>query len=158
PRVQRTQVQGGTQSFVGVGGRHAHVGDEHVGQRLGRAERRDDLVGRAVAGDGVSFGGQESRESVKEEDGVLGDHDAHGTSTVSRVPAPVRLTRSNEPSSASTRARSPSRPLPGEIVAPPSPSSAISRRNRSLATATCTVTLVALACFATFVSASAATK
>jgi hypothetical protein len=74
-----------------------------------------------------------------------------------RVPRPGSLVTSREPPSASMRSTSPRIPDPASELAPPTPSSSTLTSAHSLRRATRTVTLVASAYRATFVSASATT-
>ena len=90
-------------------------------QRVGVADRGDDLVA------GV---GEQRREALAQQDEVLGDHDAHGSSARTRSARPPGCRRPASPSSASTRCASPSRPEPAVRRAPPLPSSATSTTSR----------------------------
>ena len=77
----------GPRPLVGVTRWHANVEDDEIwtvfgdrdDQSLGISERCDDVVS------GV---GEEPPESLAEEHLVLDDHDSHGSSAVSVVPAP----------------------------------------------------------------------
>ena len=87
---------GGAHSFVVVVGRHAHVDDGEIGlvlgdddeQRVGVADPRNDLVAGVL---------EQAREPLAQEDSVLGDHDPHGISASSRVPAPRRAVDQERP-------------------------------------------------------------
>ncbi len=57
-------------------------------------------------------------ESLADEDGVLGDHDAHGSSAVMRVGPPGGLLIVRRPSTAATRAASPASPAPAGSAFP----------------------------------------
>ena len=82
PRQHRAQLDGGAQPLVGERRRHPHVDDHDVGIELldrrqqapGVAERADDLV--------VVLG-EDPGDALAQQHGVLGDHDAHGSSTTS---------------------------------------------------------------------------
>ena len=54
--------------------------------------------------------GQQVRETLAEQDAVLGDHDPHGISTIRTVGPPSGESRCSSPSSAPTRSRRPARP------------------------------------------------
>src|SRR5262249_8983779 len=126
--VGGAEFDGGAQSLVGVGGRHADVGDDDVGTAL------DD--GR-LEGGGVGDGGrhlvalvlQQLHQAGPQDRGVLGDDDAHqssrfcvGTDTVTVVGPPGGLEMSSTPSVVRTRSERPRRPLPvPSAVAPPTP-------------------------------------
>src|SRR5438094_6958833 len=84
-------------------------------QRLGVAHPCNDLVPGIL---------EQSREPLAQQDRVLGDHDPHGISASSRVPAPVGLWISSVPPWASTLSVRPVSPVPPASVAPPMPSSA----------------------------------
>jgi hypothetical protein len=57
---------------------------------------------------------------------VFGDHRAHGSSALTRVPWPGGLSTRSRPPIACTRSASPRSPVPPSVVAPPTPSSVIS--------------------------------
>ena len=80
----------------------------------GRRRRRGDDLEAGV--------GEQVDEALAQQDRVLGDHDAHGTSTVD---GSARRRRACEevPSTAATRSRRPASPQPRGGVAPPMPSS-----------------------------------
>jgi hypothetical protein len=85
-----------------------------------------------------------------------GARDTGMTATI-LVPLPAGLSTLNEPPAASTRSRRPCRPVPPAVVAPPTPSSAISMRSVLGPAATRTRIDVAPECFWAFVTASAKT-
>jgi hypothetical protein len=64
----------------------------------------------------------------------------------------------SRPLSADTRSRRPDKPLPGAGAAPPAPSSSTVSSSASALSVAVTLAPEAFAYFATFVSASAATK
>src|SRR6185295_19104487 len=99
--------------FVGVRGRHADV--DHRDVRLVPAHLAQKLL--AVAGlrdDVESRGIEDAHDSLAKQDGIVGDHYAHGTSARTRVPSPAGLVTSSRPSSAATRSPSPRSPDPDE--------------------------------------------
>ena len=110
-------------SLVVVVGRHAHVDDREVRrvladegeQHVGVAGPSDDAVARVL---------EQPRETLAQQHGVLRDHDAHGSSTAIRVPAPAGLCSARVPPCAATRSARPARPVPAVGAAPPIPSSA----------------------------------
>ena len=74
---------------------------------------------------------EQAGEAGAQQDGVFGDHDAHGSSTITVVGPPVGLTTCIRPPRAATRSARPCRPLPRAASAPPTPSSATSTTSRS---------------------------
>ena len=66
---------------------------------------------------------EQSPEPLSQQHLVFGDHDPHGNSAISVVPAPRSLSIRSEPPYAATRSARPLRPEPGAGVAPPAPSS-----------------------------------
>ena len=81
------------------------------------------------------------REPLAQQHRVLGDHDAHGSSTAIRVPAPAGLSSASAARPARRPGRpSPRSPLPGPGAAPPIPSSATTRRRLSAVRVVCSVT------------------
>jgi hypothetical protein len=69
------------------------------------------------------------RQSVPEQDGVVGEDQPHGIAARTVVPPPRRAVDDQRAPTAVTRSRSPAEPLPRPISAPPTPSS--TTRNRS---------------------------
>src|SRR5215207_3537333 len=121
-------------------------------------------LGEQVVG-GADLGGdfdarlaQERGEAVANDQVVVGDHDAHGSSALTVVPPPGGLETCSSPSSASSRSSRPRRPEPREASAPPMPLSATSIVMLVPLRATRSVTAVACEYFATLASASEATK
>ena len=116
-RVVAADLGGGAHPFVVVVGRHAHVDDGEVGlvlgdddeERVGVADPRDDLVAGVL---------EQAREALAQEDRVLGDHDPHGISASSRVPAPGGLSIRSVPPWASTRSARPVNPVPPDSRRP----------------------------------------
>src|SRR6185503_20727428 len=82
---------------------------------------------------------------------VLGDHDPHGSLTSIRVPTPAGEAISRAPSSAATRRRRPSRPLPAARSAPPGPSSTTTTSSVSPSRRSVTPARAPGACLATLV-------
>ena len=117
----------GPQPFVGVGGRHPDVDDRGVGRvvvdRAAAARRRRPPPPRPRSPARRSSDG----DALAHQQVVVGDHDPHGSSALTTVPAPAGLVTSSRPASASTRsceaAAGRSR---RSASAPPMPSSAIS--------------------------------
>ena len=73
-----------------MAGRHADVDNRHVGSA--RADQLEQLPGIFGLTDHVETGfGKQSGDSLSQERCVVGDHDAHGISTTSRVPCPTGL-------------------------------------------------------------------
>src|SRR4051795_4452798 len=144
-------------SLVGLGGRHADVHKRHVGLVL--VDRGDQLVGVVGLGDDVdAFAAQERGDALAHQPAVVGDHDSHGSSAVTTVPAPSGLRMRSVPSSAATRSASPCRPVPAVSSAPPTPSSAISMAAMPFRRETRTDAADARAYLATLARASQATK
>lgn len=116
------KLAGRPDAVVGVVRRHSHVDDGKVGavtrhggsQAVGIADRCDHLD-LLVA--------QDPYESLPQEQGVVGDYDAHDHEARMVVPPLAGLVMCNEPLWASRRSRSPSSPPFGCGVAPPGPSS-----------------------------------
>ena len=69
----------------------------------GIAGAADDLVAGVL---------EEAGEALAEEHRVLGDHDAHGSSTAISVPCPAGERRASEPPEAATRSAMPASPRP----------------------------------------------
>src|SRR5205823_2420398 len=148
--------------------RHHQVHEHHVGSDA--LQQLDCFLAAACLADhlDVWFGGQQCLDTPADDGLIVGYDDAdhglarwhriahHGTSTITRVPAPGALSRQSAPPSCSARSRMPvnPRPPPGSAVRKPSPSSVISSRTRPSATSSTTVTRLAWACLRTLFSAS----
>jgi len=81
PGVRRTQVDGRPQAVVGSRRRHPHIGDHGI-RRLALRHQSCDLgaqrVGVGHLGDHlVARCGQQSRQTLAEQDGVVGEQDPH---------------------------------------------------------------------------------
>ena len=93
------QLLRGGEAFVGVRRRHPNVDDRDV--RVGRGDRREQLIGVARLGDDVeALPAQQLGKPFAQEDRVLGQRYAHGSSTRIVVPVPLSLSIHNEPPSA----------------------------------------------------------
>src|SRR5205085_5976907 len=101
--------------------------------------------------------GEQPRQPLAQEHGVLGDHGSHGSSTRRVVPPPGGLVSVSVPSTARTRPRRPRSPPPSGF-APPWPSSSTSATRSGPSRPTVSQARVAPECLATLVSASATTK
>src|SRR5262249_32632953 len=95
---------------------------------------------------------------LPQQNGVLGDHDAHGSSTAIRVPAPDGDSSASVPPEAATRSAIPASPRPATAVAPPTPSSATLGRRTPSKRFAVTTTPHGDACLTALVTASHATK
>jgi hypothetical protein len=81
---------GGVEAFAGVGRGHADVHHHRVG-RVG-AHPAEQLLGIPdPGGDPDADGLQYPSEALAEQHRVVGDHDPHGSSAVTQVPAPAGL-------------------------------------------------------------------
>src|SRR5215471_11556719 len=164
-RVVGVDRLGGAQSLVGMGGRHAHVDDGHIGQvrvhclpqRYRVGHRRDNVMTPA---------GERLGEPVPHDRGVFCDDDTQlcghqacpGSSIVMAVGPPAGLSMPSRPSTACTRSRSPASPPPGARRAPPDPSSVTAIRILTSCPRTLIVARLAPLCLATLASSSAAQK
>src|SRR5699024_481832 len=160
-RILLPDERGGADALVREGRRHAHVDDGEVGGE--RGDRAQQPVGLGDGADDLMSGVREqSGDALPEQDVVLGDHDAHGTSATIVVGPPAGLVTVSVPLAAATRPARPASPVEAPLrsmCAPPAPSSTttICRRPGSVPR-TDTRALRACACLAMFVSDSATTK
>ena len=67
--------------------------------------------------------GEDAREPLAKQRGVVGEHYAHGIAARTCVPPPTGLSTEKSPSSAWTRSTRPRSPEPRDGSAPPTPSS-----------------------------------
>ena len=89
PRVPRADLVRRAQPFVGERRRHPDVDDRHVGLVL--VDLAQQLLGGRRLRRHVDPGApQERGDALAHERAVVGDHDAHGSSAVTTVPAPRR--------------------------------------------------------------------
>src|SRR6185312_8223887 len=147
----------GADPLVGEAGWQPHVDDRQVG--LVGADDPQQALAVLGLGDDLDLVFAEQRDQAfAQEQLVLGDHYPHGSLTSIRVPSPTGEATSRSPSSAATRRRRPSSPLPASRSAPPGPSSATTRSSSSRSSRIVTEARAPGACFATLVSDSATTK
>ena len=111
--------------LVAMLGRHPDVDDRNV-RSLSVDEREQAVRVGGLTRDVEPPLGQEASETFPEQQRVVGERYAHGSSAVSAVPRPAELSMLSRPSSEATRSESPRRPVPAPIAAPPTPSSRIS--------------------------------
>src|SRR5208282_1231441 len=101
-------------------------------------------------------------EPLPEQGLIFADHDPHGSSAPSVVPAPGRLSQRSRPPRASTRSASPRSPPPPSLLpsrrAPPIPSSPTSTTSWPPVRARRTISSPARACLRALASPSATTK
>src|SRR5215207_959344 len=157
PGMASADLVRGLNPLVGLRRRHADVDDRHV--RLVRVDGGEQLLRARGLGDDLdALAPHERRDALAQQPAVVGDHDSHGSSAVTTVPAPGGLRMRNVPSSAATRSASPWSPVPADSSAPPMPSSAISMTATPPRRETRTDACVAWAYLAKLASASQATK
>src|SRR5262249_43216654 len=150
------QPDGRAQAFVPERRRKPDVDDcdirlleqDRARERVAVGHRRDDV--EAVVA-------QQPRQPVAQQREILRDHDPHGITALIVVGPPAGLVTSSDPSSASTRRRSPASPLPVGS-APPLPSSTISTTSLSPSRRRSISTWSASAYLPVFARASATTK
>ena len=87
--VLPAQLPGGLQPLDGVGRRHPYVDHRHVGT-FG-PDQRQQLLGVAGLADHLEpLEPEQLGHARPEQDGVVGEDYAHGSTAVTRVPRPVR--------------------------------------------------------------------
>src|SRR5262249_28622466 len=115
------ELEGRAQTLVAEARREPDVDDGDI--RLLAENGMDERVGVShLRHDLEVVVAEEPGEAVSQQRQILGDHDGHGSSARIVVGPPSGLEIESEPSSASTRRRSPARPPPS-ASAPPRPSS-----------------------------------
>src|SRR3954470_20100138 len=135
--MARPDLERGLQSFVAVRWRQPYVDNGHIRWVVPHTQQQ--LV-RVLAGLYVKIGStQQTHNSLPQQHAVLGDHGAHGTSALRRVPPPLGLQIRSWPSSASIRSARPRSPLPRSVSAPPTPSSVTSMTTWPAARVTSTI-------------------
>jgi hypothetical protein len=88
--VQLPDFLSGTEALVGVRRRHPDVDDRDVG--VVARDLEDEVVGARCLRDDVDTGvAEQGRESVADEQAVVGDHDPHGITAEIVVPVPTGL-------------------------------------------------------------------
>jgi hypothetical protein len=143
-------------TVVGMAGRHPDVEDGRV--RSARADGGESTVGVDHRRDDlVAVVGEQPGESFPQQHGVLGDHDAHGSTASTVVPRPRGLKTAKAPPAALTRSLSPARPDAARTCAPPRPSSVTLTVIDWSALLTLTWTEAAAECFTALATASLAT-
>ena len=89
--VRARSCDRGADALVGVGRRHADVDDDDVGLVLGDGLAAAPSASPTAATTSWPCVGEQAGEPVPQEDRVLGDHDAHGSSTTRMVGPPGGL-------------------------------------------------------------------
>src|SRR5438128_2088994 len=110
-------------ALVDEGRRHPDVDDCEIGIVLGDRAQQSTRVPQG-SDNLVSAVLEEPPEAPAKQHLILGDHDPHGSSAVTVVPAPSSLSMRSVPPRAATRSERPLRPEPGIGAAPPTPSPA----------------------------------
>ena len=89
-RVAPSDLLGGTKPLVGVRWRHPDIDDCHI--RLVARDLEQEVVGAGGLSDHVDTGlAEQGSQPVADQQAVIGDHDAHGITAVTVVPAPSGL-------------------------------------------------------------------
>src|SRR3954452_5567529 len=152
----RANLESGTQALNPVSRRPTDVDDCDVD--LVAAHFYQEIVGVTALGDGLTAClSEQTAQALPQEDAVLCNRYAHGSSAFTRVPPPAGVQTRNRPPSASTRSASPRRPVPRSVSAPPTPSSTISTTIWPSLRRTSTVAELACACFPMFAMLSETT-
>src|SRR3954452_1186950 len=152
----RANLESGTQALVAVRRGQTDVDDCDVDRVAAHFDQ--ELVGVTALGDDLTAClSEQTAQALPQEDAVLCNRYAHGSSAFTRVPPPAGVQTRNRPPSASTRSASPRRPVPRSVSAPPTPSSTISTTKSPFRRATTTVADVAWACLPMFAKPSPTT-